>query len=383
MAFDFDTIIDRRDSDSSKWTEHGDQDIVPMPVADMDFVSPPEVLQALHERIDHGIFGYPDPTESLQKTVVAMLQRDHDWTVDPSWIVWLPGLVVGLNLFTRLHPDDAKQATVTPIYPPFLLAPANTGRRLLKVPLRPAAENYAMDMAALEAAFSQPDCHGFLLSNPHNPSGRVYTRDELDALATLAIKHDVLVCSDEIHCGLILDDTLRHIPLATLSPAIAERTVTLMAPSKTFNLAGLQCAFAIIPNAKLRMRYKRAARGIVTEISVMGMAACEAAYTHGEPWRRELVAYLRQNRDAVQQCVASLPGVSCHTIEATYLAWLDCRQSGIANPYQHLLDHGLALSDGRHFGDPGFVRLNFGCPRSTLEAGLKRLRHAFEGNTTA
>ncbi len=373
MAFDFDTVYDRCNSDSSKWEPGRDQDIIPMPVADMDFRSPPEVIQAVHERVEHGVFGYPNPPSSLVDTVVEMLAREHDWQIDPHWIVWLDGLVQGLNIFSRCLPEQGGLATVTPIYPPFLLAPGNTGRQRHKVALAPAEQDYAMDFDALESAFASPACDGFMLSNPHNPSGRVYRHDELMTLATLAEKHDVLICSDEIHCDLILDDDRTHIPFATLSPDAAARSITLMSPSKTFNLAGLKCAFAIIPDAKLRSRYRRAARGIVTELNVIGMAACEAAYTFGTPWRNALRAYLRDNRDCVHAAVDNIPGLSCRHVEATYLAWIDCRATGLKNPYGHYLEQGLALSDGRAFNGPGFVRMNFGCPRSTLQAGLERL----------
>ena len=183
----------------------------------------------------------------------------------------------------------------------------------------------------------------------------------------------MLICADEVHCGLILDADRLHIPFATLSPDAAGRTVTLMSPSKTYNLAGLKCAFAIIPDPKLRARYQRVTRGIVTELNILGMVACEAAYQFGGPWRDALREVLRSNRDRVHAAVNGISGLSCRHVEATYLTWIDCRMSGLKNPYQHFLEKGLALSDGCWFGGPGFVRLNFGCPRSTLEAGLARL----------
>ncbi len=376
MSFDFDSVIDRRRSDAEKWAPFRDQDVLPMPVADMDFRSPEPVIDALNARVAHGVFGYPEPQDSLVEAVTDMLAREHGWAVEPEWIVWLNGLVVGIHLFARMHPEQSGIATVTPIYPPFLFAPGNTGRKLLTVPLLGAEHHYAMDFEALESTFASPDCSSFLLSNPHNPSGRVYTREELDRLAALAEKHDVLICSDEIHSDLILDPTCTHIPFATLSPQAAARTITLMSPSKTFNLAGLKCAFAVIPDARLRRRYTRTTRGVVTELNALGMVACEAAYRHGRPWMHALTDYLRDNRDRVKAHIDGLPGVTLHDIEATYLAWIDCRGLGLDNPYQHVLDHGLALTDGRYFKGPGHLRLNFGCPRVTLDEGLARLTRA-------
>lgn len=373
MPFDFDTVIDRRPTDSSKWGPARDRDVIPLPVADMDFRSPDEVIQAIHARVDHGVFGYPEPQVSLTEAVIEMLAREHDWDVEPDWLVWLNGLVVGLNLFARTLPEGAGVATVTPIYPPFLLAQDYTGRKLLKIPLLTAEDHYAMDFEAMEAAFASPECHAFFLSNPHNPSGRVYSRDALARLAKLAEKHGVLICSDEVHCDLILDADRKHIPFAALSDDAASRSITLMSPSKTYNLAGLKCAFAIIPDAKLREQYRRAARGIVTELNILGMVACEAAYRFGKPWHDAVRIYLRGNRDMVHEAVRDIPGLSCHHIEATYLAWIDCRDKGIKDPYQHFLDRGLMLSDGRYFDGTGFVRLNFGCPRATLKAALERL----------
>lgn len=378
VNFDFDTVIDRRASDAKKWAPFRDRDVIPMPVADMDFRSPQAVLDALKVRVEHGVFGYPEPPDSLVESVTEMLVREHNWSIDPEWIIWLSGLVVGLNVFTRMQTQGCGVGTVTPIYSPFLQAAGNSGRILLKAPLLSADEDYRMDWDALGTMFASPQCHAFMLSNPHNPSGRVYTHDELHTLAVLAEKHDVMICSDEIHSDLILEPGCKHIPFATLSPETAARTVTLMSPSKTFNLAGLRCAFAIIPDPTLRARYKSAAHKIGNEANALGMVACEAAYRHGRPWQTALVNYLRDNRDRVQAEVDTLPGLRLHKVEATYLAWIDCRALQLKDPCQHVLEHGLSLTDGRSFGGPGHLRLNFGCPRATLEQGLARLRNAVE-----
>lgn len=373
----FDTVIDRRNTDSSKWGRVSGADTLPMPVADMDFRSPPCVLEALQRRTGHGVFGYALTPASVAQAVVAWMRVHYGWSIEADWLVWLPGVVTGLNVFCRLAAPERGVIVSPPVYPPFLQAPENTGRKRHRVPLLDEGRVGALDPGGLEAAACDADC--LMLCNPHNPSGHVAREPELRALAELAARHDLVVCADEIHCDLILDDGLAHIPFATLSADAAARSITFMSPSKTFNLAGLMCAYAVIPNPDLRRRFCRAARGIVTELNVFGYAACEAALREGEPWRLELIRYLRGNRDRVAQVVGACDGVAMAHVEATYLAWIDCRGLCVDNPARLFQDHGLALSDGLPFGaPPGFVRLNFACPRTTLETGLSRFRAAVE-----
>jgi cystathionine beta-lyase len=376
MHFDFDEIVDRGNGDSYKWNIYAGRDVIPMPVADMDFKASPAVLDALHKRVDHGVFGYAEATHEVTDVIAQMLAAHYGWEIDPAWLVWLPGLEVGLNIVSRLPADDGQVLCNTPVYPPFLTAPRNAGRELITVPLACDHGRYGFDADAVEAALT-PRSEVFLACNPQNPTGRVMTRAELEALAELALRHDLILCSDEIHCGLVLDSEKQHIPLATLSPEIAARTITLMSPSKTYNLAGLMWAYAIIPGNGLRGRFKRAARGIVTELNVFGYTACVAAYRDSRDWHSALIDYLRDNRDLVEATVAALPSVWMPHIEATYLAWIDCRESGLGNALMPTLEAaGIGLSDGCHFGAPGFARLNFGCPRPTLQAGLERLSSA-------
>ena len=369
----FDTVIDRRGSDSFKWGKYAGRDILPLWVADMDFAAPPAVLDALHRRIEHGVFGYGGSWPSLTESVLAHLEDEYGWAIEPEWLVWLPGLVSGLNVACRAV--DGEVLTATPIYPPFLSAPQFSGRPLKRVDLALDANRWHWDMTAMAQATSAAT-RLFLLCHPHNPVGRCWSRDELLALAEHAERHDLVVCSDEIHCGLILDPDKRHVPFASLSPAIARRTITLLAPSKTFNIPGLGCAFAVIPDATLRRRFERAMHGIVPHVNVLGLAACEAAFRHGGDWHRALIAYLRGNRDRVAEVVASLPGVHMTPVEATYLAWIDVRDLHLAKPAAHCEAHGLGLSDGSDFGAPGWLRLNFGCPRATLDDALARFSKA-------
>ena len=379
-AFDFDRLIDRRSLPSEKWGRYAGRDVLPLWGADMDFAAPPVVIDALHRRIDHGVFGYTDAWPSLIDAVVDGLQRDHGWTIQPDWLVWLPGVVAGFNLACAIagQPGDGV-LTATPVYPPFLTAPAHTGRVLQRVELVLRDGRWQWDWDALEAACT-PSTRLLLLCSPHNPVGRVFDDAELRRLADFAARHDLLVCSDEIHCGLVLDPARPHRPLAALDEATAGRTITLMAPSKTWNIPALYCAFAVIPDAALRRRYRHAMRGIVPHVNVLGMVAAEAAYRDGDAWRRALLDYLRANRDRVVEAVAAMPGLAMVVPEATYLAWIDCRAMmaarGLSDPAAFFEAAGVGLSDGAAFGAPGFVRLNFGCPRSTLDAALARMAHA-------
>ncbi|MEK7737548.1 MAG: aminotransferase class I/II-fold pyridoxal phosphate-dependent enzyme, partial [Pseudomonadota bacterium] len=264
-GFDFDKVIDRRGSDSIKWNKYAAADTIPLWVADMDFAAPPAVLEALQRRIEHGVFGYAEPWPSLVEAVLTHLAKQYQWQVEADWLVWLPGLVTGLNVACRAvgGPNDAV-FTATPVYPPFFLAPRYSQRRVVTAPLALVDGRWEWDAAAVEAALAAaPETRLLLLCHPHNPVGRVWREEELQRVAAIAERHDLVVCSDEIHCGLILDPHLLHRPMATLSPECARRSITLMAPSKTFNIPGLGCAFAVIPDAALRRRFLAAQQGIV------------------------------------------------------------------------------------------------------------------------
>lgn len=376
MPFDLDHVPDRTGADSVKWNRYAGRDVLPLWVADMDFPVAPEIREALHRRVEHGVFGYAEPWPSLVEAVQAHLAGEYGWSVDPSWIVWLPGLVTGLNVTCRAVGGTA--FTATPVYPPFLSAPAS----LVTAPLVLRGERWEWDLDAVEAALT-PETRLLLLCHPHNPVGRAWSEAELRALDALAERRGLVVCSDEIHCGLVLEPGLRHRPYATLSPDAARRSITLLAPSKTFNLPGLGCAFAVIPDAQLRRRFRQAADGIVPHVNVLGYVACEAAYRHGGPWREALLAYLRGNRDRVLEVVRAIPGLRTTPVEATYLAWIDAREAGLADPQRHLEAAGVGLAGGKPFGTGetyrGFVRLNFGCTRAVLDEALARMRGALGG----
>jgi cystathionine beta-lyase len=377
-VFDFSISVDRRHTASMKWDKYKGKDIIPLWVADMDFRSPPAVLEALHQRTAHGVFGYSLPPESLNTTVVKKLQSDYGWTIEPHWLVWLPGLVTGLNVACRaVGGDDDGVMTAVPVYPPFLTAPANARRHLLKVPLQEKDNRWTFDFDRFESTITA-DTRLFLLCNPHNPVGRIFSRDELTDLVMICEKHDIVICSDEIHCGLLLDEDKTHLPTATLGPEVAQRTITLMSPSKTFNLPGLGCAFAIISNEKLRRQFIKAASGIVPLVNALGFVAAEAAYRNGAGWHTELLEYLRGNRDTVARAVGEMPLLSMTPPEATYLAWIDARSADLPDPVRFFENAGVGLQDGGEFDGPGFVRLNFGCQRPLLEEALNRMKSAMD-----
>lgn len=342
----------------------------------MDFQSPPSVIEALKRRADHGIFGYSAASDELLDTIVSMLEKDYGWRVEPDWILWLPGLVTGINVACRAVGDDGDEViTNVPAYPPFLSAPGHSQRNLVKVPLAKDSDQWTIDFDEIENAITLRT-KLFILCNPHNPTGRVYTRSELETLCSICEIHDIIVCSDEIHCGLILDQDRTHLPTATLSDSIADRTIALMAPSKTYNLPGLGCSFAIISNDDLRRRFRKAMAGIVPHVNIMGLEAALAAYRNGGEWLAELLNYLRKNRDTVENAVEGIPGLTMSHVEATYLAWIDARGLGVENPMDFFEQAGVGLSDGAYFGSPGFVRLNFSCTRATLKEALLRMERA-------
>jgi len=405
---DFADGPDRRGTGAEKWDRWAGRDVVPVWVADMDFRAPAVVLDAIRRRVDHGVFGYTDDPPGFAPALAGHLQRLHGWSVDPARIVGTPGVVTGLALAARLGTEPgAGILTLTPVYPPFLTLPGRAGRRVERVPLVPQAGRWAIDWEALEAAASASPATMLWLCHPHNPTGTVFGRAELERIAEFAERHRILVVSDEIWSDLVLDPppaaevfagggspaaavlagggspaaavSSGHVPFASLDHPAARRAITLTAPSKTWNLAGLGCAAAILPEPALTRRLRPAGGGLVPMVNPLGYAAAEAAWTHGDAWRRKLLGLLRHHRDLVQRTVATVPGLSCVPAEATYLAWIDCRGTGTADPQAACEAAGLGTSDGREFGTPGFVRINTACPTDRLEEALRRLAGAFAG----
>ncbi len=382
MAFDFDRVIERRTTDSIKWRRYGEA--IPMWVADMDFAAPEAVIQALHARVDHGVFGYPDEPPMLRETICTWLQRRFGWTVSSDAFVFASGVVSAFNVACRAFCASGDGVLVqAPVYPHIRTAPANFNLSCDEMELtQDSSGRYTVDYSCMANTITDRT-RLFLLCNPHNPTGRAFTRDELIDMADICLRRGLTICSDEIHCDLIFEPH-QHLPIASLDAEIARHTITLMAPSKTFNLPGLGSAFAIIEDPDLRQRFRMASRDIVPHTNVLGYTAALAAYTEGEPWLEACIAYLRQNRDTLMQFVAErLSGVFMALPEATYLAWLDFRAAGLGeDPQQFFLKHaGVALKEAAAFGpgSEGFARLNFGCPRSTLFEALERMECALRG----
>jgi cystathionine beta-lyase len=385
--FNFDEIIERRGTDSGKWG-HFDPDVIPMWTADMDFRSPPAVIEALHERVAHGIFGYGyggwthSPTELIEVLRARMAAR-YNWTVNAEDFYFVPNIVSAIYAACRAvgQPGDGVLVQ-TPNYWPFFSGIEKASKQAVMVPVAETRQNgtlrYDIDFDALEAAIT-PQTKLFIFGNPHNPVGRAYQRWELEKLADICLRHDLIICSDEIHCDLVYPG-VQHIPIASLSPEVAARCVTLMAPSKSFNVPGLKFGFAITSNRELYQGIEKFYADAGVSVGVMGYAAALAAYRDGQPWLDALLAYLQANRDyAVDFTVRYLPGVVPAIPEATYLLFMDCRNTAIeGDPCDFFLSQARVALSGA-FDSQGYarhIRLNFGCPRATLVEGLERMRAA-------
>ncbi len=383
MPHDFDTVYDRTATESSKWHTYP-PDVLPMFVADMDFRSPEPVIRALRERIEHGFFGYGTERAEFREVVCARLARRYGWVVEPEAIVLMPGVIASFNLAAKTFTAPGQGVlTHTPTYGPILHCPEHYDLERHEAPLVPGpGERYECNPAAFDAAVNERT-RIFLLCNPHNPTGRVFTRSELAAMAETCLREDLLIVADEIHCDLVYPGAA-HVPIATLSPEVEARTITLMAPSKTFNLPGLKCSIAIVPNADLRKRFVEARADLVRVPNILGYTASLAAYRDCDAWLLDLITYLEGNRALVARYVAAkLPDIRFCPPEGTYLAWLDCRALPVpdGDPYRFFLEQArVGLSNGANFGERGhgFVRLNFGCPRSLLEEGLERMARAIQ-----
>ena len=377
MGFDFSTVIDRRDSASAKWSRYA-ADVLPMWVADMDFPVAPVILDALRARLDHPILGYGVASDALRAQIVAFLRAEYDWSVAEDHIVFLPGVEPGFNMALKTFCAPGSGVVVqTPAYRPMLSAPGHWGLSRIDAPLVRDGASFVVDMDAFRSAVARASA--FLLCNPHNPLGRVFTRAELLAMAEASQAADALIVADEIHAGLVLDGR-RHVPIASLDPAIAARTITLMSASKTYNIAGLKTPFAIVPDVGLRTRFADGRCGMVDSVNVLGLEATRAAYAGAAPWLAALLPVLATNRDHLMQAVATrLPGIRMHAPEGTFLAWLDCSALPVEDPHAFFLEHaGVGCSTGAEFGAVGakHLRLNFGCPPALLEDGIARMQSA-------
>lgn len=373
MSYQFNQIINRQNTHSTKWSKFNPQTL-PFWVADMDIAAPDFVMDPIRERLEHPIIGYTDEPESLTEAFSDWLEHHYQWQVPAHWIVWVPGVVPMLNLAARTIAPDGQLLVPTPVYYPFLRLAENADITDLQIPLT-ATKNarglWQMDFDAMEAALT-PATQMMVICNPQNPTGRCYSRAELSALARFIEKHNLLLVTDEIHCNILLSPDARHYPIAGLFPEIADRTISLYAATKVYNIPGLTCAAAIIPNAQIRKKFTQAKAGLLPGISPLSYVASEAAFRDRTDWVAQLMQHLRQNLADLSSAV----GDRLSPIQATYLAWISIKDLALDDPESYFARAGLGISPGAQFGDPDFIRFNFGCPQSTLHEGLDRLKKA-------
>lgn len=371
MKFNFDSEIKREGTNSVKWDSFP-RGYIPLFVADMDFASPPPVIDALKKRISHGVFGYTKPGEETYQAVFKWFRQQYGFELQKSWISWLPGVVPALNVASAMVEGDV--LTHTPNYSMLLSAPKRAGKRCIQSPLKLSGSSYEMDFDDMERRIT-PETRIFLLCNPHNPVGRVYTKDELARVAEFCSRHDLILVSDEIHCELVFDRP--HTPIVTTGDIALERSITFMSPGKTYNVPGIPVAFAIIPDKGLKKRFEAAGYAL-PHPGALNYEVCRAAYADGAEWREQLLDYLRGNRDYLEREIKRRFPKAVYThAEGTYLMWLDFRPLGMQDAYQFFYDRArIVFSNGKDFGADGFVRLNFGCRRDVLSEALDRLEEA-------
>lgn len=373
-------FVERQGSDSEKWRKYAGGDVIPAWVADADCTAAEPIINALRARVEHGVFGYSSPTAPLAENICSYFLRRWNWKIQPEWIVHSPGLGAAIHNSCRMA-EGGGILTPQPIYHVFRQAPAVAGAQRLDMPMAPGGGRWQLPPAAMQAALAAGGGKVFQLCNPHNPNGKVYAKDELLAIGEFCCKHDLLIFSDEVHADLILSRERRHIPIASLAPEIAARTITLQSPSKAYNIAGLNLAFIVISDSALRDRYRQAARGkVIGNLNPFGYAAAAAAYGGAcDSWLENFLAHLRANHDRLQQAIGEMEGIHAQPLEATYLAWLNVEQLQLADAPAHFVRHGIGMSPGGDFGDARYMRLNFGCSAERLEEIIARLRAAVQG----
>lgn len=370
---DFERVYDRRKNGSIKWTRYN-EGVIPLWVADMDFEVAGPIREALRRYMDTGIYGYALPPEALADTVREWFRDRYHWEIEKEWIVWLPSVLSGLGTAAR-YVSAAPYAvmTSTPVYRPFLDIAGAEGRELRAVPLK--AGSRTMDFEAMEAAVTQ-ETRMYILCNPHNPTGRMYSREELEKLAEFCLKHDILICSDDIHADLVLDPARRHIPIASLSPEVAANTISLFSPAKAFNIPALGSAFAIIPDAEHRKGFEKIRLHTVPHMTQLAGDVCKAAYGESAPWLESALDYLRSNHDFLLEEINKIPGLKMHPQEATYLTWIDYSGLGVKDFAACLEKYGVGVIEATVFMGEDHIRLNFATQRHVLEEAVRRIRTA-------
>jgi cysteine-S-conjugate beta-lyase len=394
MKYDFDRVINRKGTASMKWDTvnslFGEEDILPMWVADMDFPSAQPITDALLKRAEHQVYGYTVPGNTVIDAITERIQRKYNWKIEPEWIVFTPGVIPAIHAAIRAftHPGD-EIIIQSPVYYPFWSALKDSGCQVANNQLKLIDGHYEIDFDDLRSKFTLKDgmtpaasrARMMILCSPHNPVGRVWSREDLVKMGEIVIGNKALMLSDEIHCELLFKG-VKHIPFASISSDFEQHTILCMAPSKTFNLAGLNASFVIIPNEELRLRFNAVRHGIVTRVNLFGLTALEAAYRYGDEWLEQLLKYLQGNLDyLINYFEQNIPEIEVIKPEGTYLVWLDCRKLGLDNAGLRKFMRERAkvgLDDGYLFGSAGvgFQRINIACPRSTLAEALERIENA-------
>ena len=370
MAFNFDAPTNRIGTDSIRWDSFDSKEVLPLWVADMDFKSPPCVIEALSNRVQQGIYGYTHSPSQMNAMIAGYLQEHYQWQIDPDWIVILPSVVSGLyTTVQQLTSNDECVLIPSPVYHHLRLACSSTNRLIQEMPLELKERRWVLPITQLPKLISNKT-NLALFCNPQNPGSTVFTREELKEFGDFCVKNNLWICSDEIHAGLVLDENKKHIPLASISKAISQKTITLMSLNKTFNFPGVGLAWAIAENPALRKVIQTGLHQTIAAPSLLAYTATMAAIQEGEPWRQELIQYLRGNRDLIQGRLGSIAGLGLDKLEGSYLAWIDCTKLHHQDPYQLLLDAGLATSPGSQFGRDQFFRLNFGTQQARLIKAL-------------
>jgi cystathionine beta-lyase len=377
MSLDFKTRPDRKNTGSLKWDKYQGTDILPMWVADMDFPVATEIQKALQKKLSHPVYGYTIATKKTSASVVNMLQEEFNWKIDPEWLVWLPGVVAGLWGACAAFGEHGDEAIFnTPIYHHFFDVPAQGQKKPVAVPLkREESGRWTYDFDALQAAVSERS-KLMLLCSPHNPTGTLFTEAEIQQMGRFCEKNDLIMVSDEIHCGLILSKDKKHVPAGTACPDQLDRMVTIMSPSKTFNLAGINCSFAIISNPEVRKQFNNACHSILPMVPGLAYTALESAYSDGKPWQEGMLEQLRENHAYLEVEIESIPGLKLTPMEATYLAWINTDNLPCENAVKYFESFGVGLSPGSSFGMDNYVRINFACPMSMLKEAVKRMKKA-------
>ena len=370
--------IDRQGTSSSKWERYAGRDILPFWVADMDLPTAPFVIEAVQARLEHPVLGYTTAPEEAIDAFLGWVEWHCGWKVHPDWLVWLPGVVPGFNVAARAF-GGSRVAVPTPVYPPFLRVAVNAGVEEVRSPLARRGNRWEMDFDHLAASLN--DSSALMFCNPHNPTGRIYEQSELERVAEVTLASGALLVSDEIHCGILLDEDRPHFSVAGFDPDLAQRSITLHAPTKAYNMPGLGVAVAVIPDPELRASFEWSMQGLVASVSPLAYAAATAAWNDRSDWLATVNAFLADNARTIEDTVRTLPGLTATPVEATCLAWIDATALGHDSPASWLENHGLGLSPGEDFGAPGFARFNFGCGEAMLAEGLRRLQKSVQSET--